>query len=392
VAGIRFALEPGAGRNAVPVRSAILGAALAVLVVTTTFTFGASLNTLVSRPALYGWNWDYELSGQGGDLPAQIEPLLDRDRLLAAWSGVYFGALVIDGRTVPVMGATPGAVVAPPVLSGHGLDAPGQVVLGTGTLAELHQRLGGTVEVRAAPDATPMSLRIVGTATMPAVGGLGGGGGTHLEMGTGALLSYQLVPPGERNPFDQPQPGPNAIFVRAATGATNTSVIRSIDAVIEKLGGQPGNNGSLLGPQRPAEIINYQNLGTTPDVLGAALAAGAVVALGLTLIASVRRRRRDLALLKTLGFTRPQLAATVAWQSTVSVAIGTVVGVPLGTALGRYLWDMFAREIDAVPAPTVPVASILLVALAALVLANLVAAVPGLIAARAPTALVLRAE
>ena len=131
-----------------PVRSAIIGAVLALMVVTTTFTFGASLNSLVSHPALYGWNWDYELGGQGGDLPSQIEPLLDQDHLVAEWSGVYFGELSVDGQLVPVMGGTPGAAVAPPVLSGHGLDAPDQVVLGAATLAELHKQVGSTVEVR----------------------------------------------------------------------------------------------------------------------------------------------------------------------------------------------------------------------------------------------------
>ncbi len=53
--------------------------------------------------------------------------------------------------------------------------------------------------------------------------------------------------------------------------------------------------------QRPAEIINYRSLGTTPALLGGALAVGAAVAFGLTLISSVRRRRHDVALLKTLG-------------------------------------------------------------------------------------------
>ena len=61
---------------------------------------------------------------------------------------------------------------------------------------------------------------------------------------------------------------------------------------------------------------------------------GRVAALCLTLIASVRRRRRDLALLKTLGFTRRQLAAAVAWQSTIAVALGAVVGVPAGHRAG----------------------------------------------------------
>jgi predicted lysophospholipase L1 biosynthesis ABC-type transport system permease subunit len=98
------------------------------------------------------------------------------------------------------------------------------------------------------------------------------------------------------------------------------------------------------------------------------------------------------ALLKTLGFTRRQLAAVVAWQSSVAVAIGVVVGVPAGIVFGRWLWDLFAHNIDVVPAPTVPVMLMVLIGLGALVIANLVAAVPGVIAARTKTASLLRAE
>ena len=143
---------------------------------------------------------------------------------------------------------------------------------------------------------------------------------------------------------------------------------------------------------RPAEIANYRSIGTLPAVLGGALGAGAVFALGLTLIASVRRRRRDLALLKTLGFTQRQLAACVAWQSSMAVASGTVIGVPVGIILGRSLWNLFARDIHAVPAPSVPVLTVVIIAIGAIVLANVVAAIPGLIAARTPTAIVLRSE
>jgi hypothetical protein len=82
----------------------------------------------------------------------------------------------------------------------------------------------------------------------------------------------------------------------------------------------------------------------------------------------------------------------VAWQASISAAIGIVVGVPVGIAVGRSLWTLFAREIFAVPQPTVPVLSVVLVALGTLVLANLVAAVPGRMAARTPTALLLRAQ
>ena len=140
------------------------------------------------------------------------------------------------------------------------------------------------------------------------------------------------------------------------------------------------------------QIVNYRTMGNTPALLGAGLALGAVVALGLTLIATVRRRRRDLAVLRTLGFNGRQLASIVAWQSSVAVAIGTVVGVPMGIILGRFLWSLFANEIDAVPSPSVPVTSVVIIVVGGLVLANVVAALPGRLAARTPTALLLRAE
>ena len=148
----------------------------------------------------------------------------------------------------------------------------------------------------------------------------------------------------------------------------------------------------MVGVLRPAEIVDYGSIGDLPAYLGLALAAGAVVALGLTLVASVRRRRHDLALLKTLGLTGRQLAAIVSWQSSIAVAVGMVVGIPLGVIVGRTLWDLFAHEINAVAAPSVPALLVVLIAAGGLVVANLVAAVPGRIAARTPTAVVLRSE
>jgi ABC-type lipoprotein release transport system permease subunit len=61
------------------------------------------------------------------------------------------------------------------------------------------------------------------------------------------------------------------------------------------------------------------------------------VALGLTLAASVRRRRRDLALLKTFGFTQRQLVAAIAWQASVDAVVGIILGIPVGIIGGREL-------------------------------------------------------
>jgi hypothetical protein len=386
--GVRFALVPGSGRTSVPVRSAVLGAVLAVMVLVGTVTFGASLSSLVSHPSLYGWNWDYMLSA-GGDLPQQkVTALLDQDRYVAAWSGVYTATLLIDGQEVPVLGEAPGTTVAPLLLSGHSVQAAGQVVLGSATLSQLGQHLGGTVEVSSGGATPPARLRIVGTATLPAFGG----GGLHLEMGVGAVLSYKLLPLIDTNTFGSPLPGPQDALLRLRPDVDQAAAYRSLEQVAQETTNPENFGVGVIGVQRPAEILNYRSLGDTPVYLGLGLAAGAVVALALTLIASVRRRRHDLALLKTLGFTERQLGATVAWHATTTVAIGVVLGVPLGIAVGRWLWDLFAQEINAVPAPVVPVTQVVLIALGALVLANIVAAIPGLLAARTPTALVLRAE
>ena len=407
VVGVRFALEPGQGRTSVPVRSALMGTVLAVTVVVAALTFAGSLTTLVSHPPLYGWNWDYMFSTTN-DVPPQSLRALDHDPDVAAWSGADLVPFQIDGQFVPSVVASPHARVAPPVLSGHGLDADNQVVLGSATLAELHKHIGDTVYLsegtpKNAPFYIPPTpLVVVGTATFPAIG-YSSIIASHPSMGTGALVPSAVEPPAWQRAQASPDPilnGPQYVFVRlakrvsAAAGLTDLQQIAA--AANRAINADPratGNDSvSVLGVQRPAQIVNYRSIGATPVVLAAGLAAGAVLALGLTLTASVRRRRRDLALLKTLGLTRRQLSAAIACQSTVAAVIGVVVGTPLGIVVGRQLWILFAHNLSAVPDPTTPLLSVVLVVLGALVFANLVAAFPGRTASRTPTALVLRTE
>jgi len=57
-----MAFEPGHGRTAVPVRSALAGSAIAVAAVVAAAVFGTSLVGLVSSPRQYGQNWDQQLN------------------------------------------------------------------------------------------------------------------------------------------------------------------------------------------------------------------------------------------------------------------------------------------------------------------------------------------
>ena len=78
--GVAMAFEPGHGRTAVPVRSALAGSVIAVAALTAAAVFGASLVALVSTPRDYGQNWDAQLDLGFGGAPGA------------------FGAHVIGGR------------------------------------------------------------------------------------------------------------------------------------------------------------------------------------------------------------------------------------------------------------------------------------------------------
>jgi hypothetical protein len=412
VVGVRMALEPGGGRTAVPVRSALLGTALAIALLVATVTFGSSLQTLLSHPSLYGWNWTYMLSqvgSGGGNVPPQAFSLLAHDPDVAASTGVSYYDGELDGQNVPFLIGKGNARVTPPPLSGRPVEKRNQIVLGGATLAALHAHLGGSVVFsygtpKDAPIYVPPTrLVVVGTATMPAVG-FASSISDHTSMGTGAILSINVLPRAFRAAMDSPDPtlnGPNLALVRMRAGvspAAGRADMHRVAAAANKAfaevpnGGGSGDSIAVLGVQRPAEIVNYRSIGFTPILLVSGLAIGAVTALALTLVTSVRHRRRDLALLKTLGFTQRQLAAAVAWQASVNAVVGIVIGVPVGAIVGRWLWVLFARQIYAIPEPTVPLVPVILIAVGALLLANIVAAFPALIAARTQTALMLRAE
>ena len=406
VVGVRFALENPRGSTALPVRSALLGTAVAVAVVVATLTFASGLNTLVSHPSLYGWNWTYMLNASN-DVPPQALTALDHDPDVAAWAGANLANAQIDDQSIPILLSSTEAELSPPILSGHGLNAEGQIVLGAATMAVLHKHVGDTVLVSYGTPADapvyvpPTRLKIVGTATLPTVG-YTSFIADHTSMGTGALVPMGIEPPAFQRVLHSPDQnlnGQEMVFVRlrpgvsAATGREDLQrLARSANKVFAADSSGQGNTVAVLGVQRPAQIVNYRSVGSTPIILAVGLAVGAVVALGLTLAASVRQRRRDLALLKTLGFTQRQLAAAITWQAMVAAVVGVIIGIPLGIVTGRQLWVLFARNINAVPDPTVPILSVLVVAIGTMVFASLVSTLPGRRAARTSTALVLRAE
>ncbi|HEX3388463.1 MAG TPA: FtsX-like permease family protein, partial [Streptosporangiaceae bacterium] len=371
VSGVRMAFEPEGNRPAAPVRSAVLGTVLALAAVVATLVFGASLDRVIADPRLAGWNWDVAVGNpHSGDTAAQTEPGLRANADLAGFTATALGDTGISGRDVPVVGIQPlRGHVTPPVLAGRLPRGPREIALGGGELRALHQRVGGLV--RAQGPHGPVALRIVGQVVLsPEITN------EQVKLGYGAVMTLAGAAAVSRSPMPV-----NVYLVR---------LLHSGDlAAIARL--QRQFPGVVLPAVAPPEVRELQGVSGLPLALASVLTLLAVLTIAHTLVTSVRRRRRDLAILKTVGFVGRQVRATVGWQATAIAAAGLVIGLPLGAAAGRWAWTLLAQGFAIEPVAVISPALLLAVP-AVLLLANAVAAIPARTAARTRPAVVLRAE
>lgn len=384
--GVRMAVDPGRGRTSAPVRSAIAGTILAMIALATTITFSSSLDRLVESPHLYGQNWDVTVDAGFGAIP--MNPAAARLRKLpevAAFSGGLIGELEIQGdsavRPVTTIGIDPiegDATLT--MLEGRAPHTSDEIALGTTTLRDVRRRVGQTIGV--VSDAGPKTMKIVGRAVFPQ---FGLGSFTPTGLGDGALTTGAGL-------YPDPDGSYNVVLVRLRPDAPADADDRVFRATV---GGIPDCDAGFCGSSRdirPGDVTNYARIRSTPVVLSGLLTILAVAAIAHALITSVRRRARELAVLKTMGFVRRQVYAAVAWQASTLAAVSIAIAIPAGILAGRAVWTSFADRLGVARDAVVPVTVIVLGIVGAFVVANVAAAWPGARAARLRPAIVLRDE
>jgi hypothetical protein len=375
-----MAVQPGRGRTAVPVRSAIFGATLGVAALTASLVLAGSLGHLLDTPRLAGFTWDAFVSAEGG-LPKAAAALRADPKIAGFTRGGFAGVRV--GR-VAVMALVLGSSgpARPVITAGAPPAASGEVALGASTMRAAHTGIGRAVDVvldQAGGHPNPVRMRVVGTVIVPPSPFLA------VKLGEGAAMTlpgYLRIDPGAAR-----QSGGLPFLVRFAPGVSRDA---GLAAVSNDIKGLP--NPFVAAAERPATVVSLAAIAGVPVALSGLLALLAAGTLAHMLASSTRRRRRDLAILKTLGFTRQQVRHTIAWQATTIAAIALLIGLPTGVAGGRWAWRLFAAQLGVLPEPAVPLAAILLAVPGALIVANLIAAAPGRAAARTQPAAVLRTE
>jgi putative ABC transport system permease protein len=360
--GVRLALARRRGTTALSTGSALAGVTLAVVVTAAALTFSASLHHLFATPKLFGQNWDYR-SDVG---ETNVSSVMGDPAISALADGTDKGSAQVNGREVGAwaMYELKGSI-QPTILAGRAPRKNDEIALGTRTMRALGVRIGDVVHV-AGPQGQA-SMRLVGRVVLPS--------NYNTQLGEGAVMK-----PGEWFGRLAPSRAGRVLFARIRPGGNRERTL----AKLERLFG-----GAATG--LPTTVANFGGVNELPAAISAVLVAISLGALTQSLIGAVRGRRRDLAVLKTLGFDRRQVLATVLWQATTLAAIGLLIGLPVGNALGRWAWNLFAGQLGVVPEAVTPPLFVLIVPVA-IVLANAVAVVPARIAASTSPALVLRAE
>ena len=380
--GIRLALHRGAGRTAVPVRSAVASAAVGVAALSAAIVFAASLSHLLASPALYGVTWDAAVTNNSGTGAGPMMAPVKHDRQVAAWATFSAGLPLRAGRTEfeAIVLKMPGGVsFVPAPVTGRLPKNGREIALGTRTLRHLHAQIGASIRV-SIPDldtrARPMT--IVGTTVFPTLS-------DTLGLGTGAALT----PAGLRYLVSAKTtiPPPAAVFVRFRPGVEPQAGRQDLAARLAEVG-----SFTVDGPAAPTDLVNFGQVQDMPQVLGTGLAAVALLTIAHLLITSIRRRRRDFAIMRALGFTSWQVRGTLCWQALTLAGMALVIGVPAGIACGRLCWQIFAHQLGITPMVAVPLAVLAVMAAGWLAAAAVIAMLPAAAATRNPPARALRSE
>lgn len=351
--GVRLATDGLGGGGRATTRIALVTVVVGVAAVVGAVTFADSLDRLTGSPERQGWTWDvavgnYATNEAGEEGRATLEANDDVER----FAGYQSSTLMVDGEQVPLAEFDAEATdLVPIVLDGRAPQGDDEVAFGRGTLEQLGKEVGDTVTIQAT--AEPVEATIVGEIVAPAVVV------TAMDLDSGGSITFELA---ARVFADQP----GATQVTAYLVDLRDDVDR--EAALDRL--REDFPGTVLGPMKPLDVTDLGRVRGLPYLLAGLLGLIALVTVVLTLAAASRRRRRDVALLRALGFARGQLRRLLAGEATTFLVLSLVVGIPVGIVVGRLAWTLAADGLGSEAGPVLPLATIVVATAGLLLLVN----------------------
>ena len=371
VVGARMATEPGRGRTAVPVRATLVGVTATVVGLVAIATFQHSVVRTTTVPARFGVAADYTVEVARDDLDEMVDDLEDWPEISAV--GVPYSAnLTLNGTFTygfaieELRGEFP-----PPLLSGRTPDRADELAAGPSLLRQLDLEIGDRVTV-AGVDGDPLDFLLVGTALTPTI---------QSDDYAGQVW---MTADGLRRVL--PEPEIMEVSLRYAPGTDRADVARRLDDAY------PAGVTDESPPPVPGPLVTLRDTDGLVRALGMFLTFLMLALTANALLAGVRNRAPDLAILRSLGFSTRQTNRSILWMSTTTVGLGLAVGIPLGLVLGAVVWRRVAGSLDISRDMATPWWFLAVLTIAMLLAAAVLALIPARRAARLRPVEVLRAE
>jgi hypothetical protein len=358
--GTRFALERGAGAQRVPVGSALIGAAAALLIGTAAAVITESLQRAQTDPPTYGVTWDFDVNTDTDPDQLAARSVIDGDDRIDSVTFVMTGRLDVGAnaatRSTPVVGVEELAGRFDyTVLDGQPPASASEVAISTAAMRELDVSVGDTVAL-GGPNGS-RDVEITACVTLAnADGGTTDGLLADLDVVVD-LGGFDLLAELDRQP---------ALLVKAADPVH----VEGLRELFESAG------APTTIAVRPTELGLLDEVQLVPAYVAAFVAVLGALATFHALFVTSRRRRGDLMVLRALGGRPRDAANVIRWQALVLTLVAVSVGVPLGIALGRIVWTQIATNRDLVVWIAVPWPVVAAIAGVALVGAVVVLASP----------------
>jgi putative ABC transport system permease protein len=339
------------------VRAALGGAALGVAGVVGAIVVATNLDRLVTTPARYGTPVQLSLEVSNAERELLVSELVSDDDVNAVgvvWSGMVtvadraVGAYALEQRTGRLSFTT---------VAGRAPLGDGEVALGPHLVDDLGVAVGDEIElVRPGADA-PETFVVVGEALTPLDNGDDFAG--QIAMTRGGFDRVGLTEGLEGLTAE--------VGVQLRRGADVEAVYARLDRR------HPAEVQDEAIAPRPGTIDLLARVAPLTWLLAAVVGLAGSAALIHALAVGVRRRGRDLGVLRVFGATAGETGHVLHWMALWVAAAGVLVGVPAGVLGGSIAWRRIASDNDVAVDVTFPAAAVSLVMLASIVVSVLVA-------------------